>query len=54
MPDGGGCYVVNARAIALGRSNQFGNRIRTDVNEKGHVVIDEHLHPDLYNWAVNE
>ena len=27
--------------------------IDLDVNEKGHVVIDKHLHPDLYNWAVN-
>jgi len=28
-------------------------RISLPTNEKGHVVIDKELHPDIYEWAVH-
>jgi len=28
-------------------------RVKLEVNEKGHIMIDKDKHPDLYDWAVN-
>jgi len=37
-------------AAALKRNPK---RVTLKTNEKGHVIIDKDLHPDLYDWAVN-
>ncbi len=29
-------------------------KVELEVNEDGNVIIDKELHPDIYNWAVQE
>ena len=36
---------------AIKKSNP--KRIRLEVDENGHVVVDPDLHPEIYDWAVN-
>jgi hypothetical protein len=37
-------------AAALKRNPK---RVKLQTNDKGHVIVDREMHPDIYDWAVN-